>query len=239
MQNYTHNGLDYLPIPGIMDFHFNFQPQQIGMSWQYVIEWHRGPKSYFESTSQEAVVGAASLPAAAGSKNVVVVTSKPRTQTEHELISVESWTNFDHVRATSTNGTKGGHLAIYAKLQRGNSPIQGARVTASLVVQHINGSHLQFEPLELDDNGYGGRSLNTTTNQHQCCAICAIKREMALIEMSELITLPFISFNFIVCQDIVKHAARSSSPFFSSNLFANKNISFQGSQHICIYSVNT
>lgn len=52
----------------------NLQPNQIGMTWKYTIEWHNLPNH-----------------GNANPKSIVMVTSKSRSQSESHLISVKSW----------------------------------------------------------------------------------------------------------------------------------------------------
>ena len=114
------------------------------MTWQYTIEWHRGPKSFFQATED--------LDVERTKQNIVIVTSKPRSQSDEGLISVETWTSFD--RPLQQNETR--PFAIYAKVQRGSSPILRGKVIAQLEVLHINGTILNFAPIQLLDDGFGG-----------------------------------------------------------------------------------
>merc|ERR1712223_926015 len=52
-------------------------PNQIGMTWQYTIEWH--------DTSSHGINS--------HRKSIVVVTSKPRSQSEKQLIQIKTWTS--------------------------------------------------------------------------------------------------------------------------------------------------
>ena len=85
-------------------------------------------------------------------QSIVSVTSKPRQQSDKGLISVESWTSHDDGNNNTTRS-----FAIYVKVQRGQSPVAGAKVTARLEVLHINGTTLEFAPLELLDDGFAGK----------------------------------------------------------------------------------
>ena len=119
-----------------------FQLHQIGNTWQYTIKWHLGKN----------------LPATNDKSNkqsIVSVTSKPRQQSDKGLITVESWTSHEEGR----NAT-GNHLALYVKVQRGQSPVAGAKVIARLEVPHINGTTLEFAPLELLDDGFAGNNFD-------------------------------------------------------------------------------
>lgn len=106
------------------------QPNQIGMTWQYTIEWHD---------------------TGANRKSIVVVTSKPRSQSEASLISIKAWTSalFEDDPAK---------IVLYAQVLRGDSPVIGAKVMASVVLESTNnGSVVTLSPVRLHDNGYGGK----------------------------------------------------------------------------------
>ena len=109
---------------------FLFQPNQIGMTWQYSIEWHTTHSNRNEST--------------------VMVTSKPRSQSEADLISVKAWTS----RGKQSENAK---IVLYAQVLRGDSPIIGAKVLANVKLESIkNGTVEHLPSIRLQDNGYGG-----------------------------------------------------------------------------------
>lgn len=100
------------------------------MTWQYTIEWHD---------------------TGANRKSIVVVTSKPRSQSEASLISIKAWTSalFEDDPAK---------IVLYAQVLRGDSPVIGAKVMASVVLESTNnGSVVTLSPVRLHDNGYGGK----------------------------------------------------------------------------------
>ena len=170
-----------------------FQPHQIGMTWQYNIEWHQGRRrhqryqtgngsnstgSYIQLQPQQTQQR----------KSIVVVTSKPRSQMEDSLISVKGWTNFEMASNIHfankedvdfpRNGTQAkneaknmqkGPLAIYAQVLRGKSPILKAKVMATITVEQTNGSSITLSPIQLYDNGFGGEfSFNFHYFKHKC-----------------------------------------------------------------------
>ena len=113
-----------------------FQLHQIGTTWQYTIKWHLGKTDspVTENQSQQ---------------SVVAVTSKPRQQSDKGLITVDSW--------TSDPSSNNGSLAIYVRVGVGSSPVLGAKVSAKLQVLLVNGTSLEFAPMELLDDGFAGK----------------------------------------------------------------------------------
>ena len=56
------------------------------MTWQYTIEWH-------DTLSHSGSSASGSSPSInSNSKSIVMVSSKPRSQSENQLISVKAWT---------------------------------------------------------------------------------------------------------------------------------------------------
>ena len=109
---------------------FLFQPNQIGMTWQYSIEWHTTHSNRNEST--------------------VMVTSKPRSQSDADLIRVKAWTS-------SGKESENAKIVLYAQVLRGDSPIIGAKVLANVKLESIkNGTVEHLPSIRLQDNGYGG-----------------------------------------------------------------------------------
>jgi hypothetical protein len=109
------------------------------MTWQYTIEWH-------------SIVGSSNR------KSIVVVNSKPRSQMEKTLITLQTWTS--SLPKSLNNGTQMDHhhhVVLYAQVLRGDSPVIGARVMASVTLESTNnGSVVTLSPVRLHDNGYGG-----------------------------------------------------------------------------------
>jgi hypothetical protein len=57
------------------------------MTWQYTIEWHHSTAADNDKPRR---------------KNIVTVTSKPRSQMESSLITVSTWTSYVPKNATET-----------------------------------------------------------------------------------------------------------------------------------------
>ena len=133
------------------------------MTWQYTIEWHqpRDATSDAEASKRDAVTR----------KNIVTVTSKPRSQMESSLITVATWTSAsvtamlnksDDANATSTSSAllvgDFRPLSIFAQVSKGGNPIVGARVMMTLEIELGNGSSVVLAPVQLHDDGYGGEN---------------------------------------------------------------------------------
>lgn len=170
------------------------------MTWQYDIEWHNGgnrkdrhrTSDLSTSTSQgkkkNSDITNSSLYREGNTRmNVVVVTSKPRSQTAGNLITTHTWTSlmekedttkrskplptnlrnknitYSHKNLNNTamlyeeDRNKMKHLAIYTQILRGASPILKAKVMLSITVEQTNGSTIKLPSVELKDNGYGGK----------------------------------------------------------------------------------
>jgi Trp operon repressor len=178
------------------------------MTWQYDIEWHNGGNrkdrhrtisDLSTSTSSQRMVAGMnkkehsditnSSPNYEGNTrmNVVVVTSKPRSQTAGNLITTHTWTSLmekeDTKEATpfpnilrNKNITDTHQniknkfttfyereeedrkpVAIYTQILRGASPILRAKVIVSITVEQTNGSMIRLPSMELKDDGYGGK----------------------------------------------------------------------------------
>ena len=123
------------------------------MTWQYAIEWYPG--------------GAAN--AAAGRKNVVVVTSKPRTRRAEDIIRVDTWTSADPSADNDSAGAGARNLtapvAVYARVTRGGLAVLGARVSVRVRIEQdaqqesngaLAGKDLSLAAVDLVDDGYGG-----------------------------------------------------------------------------------
>ena len=137
------------------------QPQQIGVTWQYTIEWHqpRDVASDVDAPKRDVV----------SRKNIVTVTSKPRSQMESSLITVSTWTSettlnrtvavgIDDANSTS-NAEEFQPLTIFAQVLKGGNPIVGARVMMHVEIELGNGSMIALTPVQLFDDGYGGEIL--------------------------------------------------------------------------------
>ena len=178
------------------------------MTWQYDIEWHNGgnrierhrtiidlstsPRERMEGGKKKEHSDITNFsPNYEGNTrmNVVVVTSKPRSQTAGNLITTHTWTSMmekeDTKQATpfpnilrNKNITYSHQnlenkstilfdeqrmemkpLAIYTQVLRGASPILKSKVVVSIIVEQTNGSMVRLPSLELKDNGYGGKYL--------------------------------------------------------------------------------
>ena len=176
------------------------------MTWQYDIEWHNGgnrkerhrtiidlstsPQERMEEgKKKEHGDTTNSSPNYEGNTrmNVVVVTSKPRSQTAGNLITTHTWTSMmekedtkqptpypnilrnKNVSYTHQNleinstipfaeeSIEMKPLAIYTQVLRGSSPILKAKVMLTIVVEQANGSIVTLPSFELKDDGYGGK----------------------------------------------------------------------------------
>ena len=171
------------------------------MTWQYDIEWHNGgggnrkdrhrTSDLSTSTSQggrkktNSDTTNSSLYEGDSRLSIVVVTSKPRSQTAGNLITTHTWTSlmekedtnrskqqmpanpknknitYSHKTLNTTiiydDENKMRPLAIYVQVLRGSSPILKARVMMTTIVEQANGSKTRFPAVELKDNGYGGK----------------------------------------------------------------------------------
>ena len=101
------------------------------MTWQYTIDWIPGG------------VGSGG----ALSKNVVVVTSKPRSRTESDLLLVDAWTS-------EVDGKNGSDVSAFVRVTRGGMPVLGARVR--MEVGKVDDGTTVFVADMLDD-GFGGK----------------------------------------------------------------------------------
>ena len=115
----------------------HLQPHQIGMTWQYTIDWIPGG------------VGSGG----ALSKNVVVVTSKPRSRTESDLLLVDAWTS-------EVDGKNGSDVSAFVRVTRGGMPVLGARVR--MEVGKVDDGTTVFVADMLDD-GFGGKLTRNYT----------------------------------------------------------------------------
>ena len=145
--------------------HLFLQPNQIGMTWQYTIEWH--------DTSSHGINS--------HRKSIVVVTSKPRSQSEKQLIQIKTWTSSstasssfsshnddnDKIMAgksntdttNNDNNNNPAEIVLFAQVMRGDSPVIGAKVMASVSFESTNNaSVVTLSPVRLHDNGYGGEN---------------------------------------------------------------------------------
>ena len=93
-------------------------------------------------------------------KNIIFVETKPRDSGTFGLVNVDAWINSDE---TDDAITADQPLAIYASVKRGNSPVLNAKVAVIMEVVMRNGSTTAYGPLELYDNGSGGR-LNISSS---------------------------------------------------------------------------
>ena len=112
------------------------------MTWQYSIEWHSTHSNRNES--------------------IVVVTSKPRSQSEKDLIRVKAWTSSQkHPENAKSHHSETAKIVLFVQVLRGDSPIIGAKVVAAIKLESMtnNGTTVEYLPsVNLQDNGYGGTS---------------------------------------------------------------------------------
>ena len=97
------------------------------MTWKYTIEWHTITNHGTNPNPQ----------------SIVMVTSKPRSKSESQLIHIKSWTNQNQV--------------LFAQVLRGKNAIIGAKVTATMSLGfEQNGTYWNLlKPMPLYDNGFG------------------------------------------------------------------------------------
>ena len=125
------------------------------MTWQYTIEWH--------DTSSHGINS--------HRKSIVVVTSKPRSQSEKQLIQIKTWTSSSLLTASplnddndkmmagnsNSNNNNPAEIVLFAQVMRGDSPVIGAKVMAAVSFESTNNaSVVTLSPVRLHDNGYGG-----------------------------------------------------------------------------------
>ena len=80
--------------------------------------------------------------------------SKPRDLGTFGLVHVDAWVSSDEM----TDVVKPNQpLSIFASVTRGNSPVLNAKVTAVMEVLMKNGTIEKYSPIELYDNGNGGK----------------------------------------------------------------------------------
>ena len=129
------------------------------MTWQYTIEWHDTSRSLIADNSKSSGHGIVN----SNSKSIVMVASKPRSQSEKQLISVQAWTS----NSTAEHGDPA-KIILSAQVLKGDSPVIGAKVMATVTLESTNnGTVVTLPPIRLHDNGYGGK--NTYTAQSKTC----------------------------------------------------------------------
>ena len=106
------------------------QPHQIGTTWQYTIDWMPGGTGN----------------GGAFSKNVVVVSSKPRSRSESDLIVVDAWTS-------EANGRNRSQVSVFVRVTRGGMPVLGARVRMEVTRAEKGATVFVADML---DDGFGG-----------------------------------------------------------------------------------
>ena len=159
--------------------HLFLQPNQIGMTWQYTIEWH--------DTSSHGINS--------HRKSIVVVTSKPRSQSEKQLIQIKTWTSSstassshnddnDKIMAGNSNtdttnndnNNNPAEIVLFAQVMRGDSPVIGAKVMASVSFESTNNaSVVTLSPVRLHDNGYGGEKEDFLIQSYSTCLALFLK----------------------------------------------------------------
>ena len=108
------------------------------MTWQYTIDWIPGG------------IGSGGT----FSKNVVVVSSKPRSRSESDLILVDAWTS-------EVDGKNGSDVSAFVRVTRGGMPVLGARVR--MEVGKVDEGTTVFVADMLDD-GFGGKFCSHYAN---------------------------------------------------------------------------
>ena len=107
------------------------------MTWKYSIKWHNSHAKKKTETPT----------------SIVLVTSKPRSRDEEDLINIRSW----------ANGNSSGYFSslpvtIYVSVTKGDWPVLDARVTLKISVQDNKTNNIvKMKPVEMLDDGYGGK----------------------------------------------------------------------------------
>ena len=152
------------------------------MTWQYTIEWHQ-PRDVSDAQKGDA--------SNKQRKNIVTVTSKPRSQMESSLITVTTWTSNSIVNATlrseesdaknvtmtTTADREFEPLSVFAQVLRGGSPVLGARVLMTVEIEQANGSVHTLSPVPLSDDGFGGKNSHLESvcekeKESVCVCVC-------------------------------------------------------------------
>ena len=118
------------------------------MTWQYTIEWHDTSASSNNNRQSHPNLNS-------NRKSIVMVSSKPRSQSEKQLISVRAWTS-----SLKSGGETGSNPVILAaQVFKGDSAVIGAKVMATVTLESTNnGTVVTLPPIRLHDNGYGGKN---------------------------------------------------------------------------------
>ena len=91
-----------------------------------------------------------------------MVTSKPRSQSEKDLIRVKAWTSSQkHPENAKSHHSETAKIVLFVQVLRGDSPIIGAKAMAAIKLESMtnNGTTVEYLPsVNLQDNGYGGTS---------------------------------------------------------------------------------
>jgi hypothetical protein len=123
------------------------------MTWQYTIEWHQPRDANVDGDAARRDVSR---------KNIVTVTSKPRSQMESSLITLKTWTSASGLNKTAeANATVPEDfrpLAVFAQVLKGGLPVLEARVMMTVAVELGNGSVVELSPVEMYDDGFGGEN---------------------------------------------------------------------------------
>ena len=125
------------------------------MTWQYTIEWHQPRDATSDADAPKRDV--------ASRKNIVMVTSKPRSQMESSLITVATWTSLTSLNKSDENNSTFQvddfrPLAVFAQVLKGSNPVVGGRVMMTVEIELGNGSAVALPPVQLFDDGYGGET---------------------------------------------------------------------------------
>jgi hypothetical protein len=102
----------------------------LGKKWLYAVEWIPGPTSR---------------------KSIAVLTSKPRSRDQNQLLTVRAWTDRDANAAADNEPVR-----VFAQVLKGRRPVLRARVAAQVEVEMENGTRITILPLHMLDNGDGG-----------------------------------------------------------------------------------
>ena len=117
------------------------QPAHLGKQWSYAIEW---------------------IPGQTARKSIAILTSRPRSRDENQLIAIRSWTDRDNVVVSASPSANNDAVTVFAQVLKGRRPVLGARVVVKVEVEADNGTVVTILPLHLLDNGDGGGLIYDT-----------------------------------------------------------------------------
>ena len=76
----------------------------------------------------------------------------------------------------TTNNDKSAEIVLFAQVMRGDSPVIGAKVMASVSFESTNNaSVVTLSPVRLHDNGYGGEKEDFLIQSYSTCLALFLK----------------------------------------------------------------